>query len=107
MDHSWWLNVSLVFQLAQPDNLQTQSILFCIGFFTNEPEHLFRVFAYRSAAWRRYLFGDCDDPARGGARIKSTVLHGVETVREACEDLPVPFPLLPPHPLPHSFNAHP
>src|SRR5258708_24630600 len=93
MDHSWWLNVSLVFQLAQPDNLQTQSILFCIGFFTNEPEHLFRVFAYRSTARRRHLFGDFDDPSCGGDRIKPTVLHGVETAREGRESLAVQFAL--------------
>src|SRR6267154_3213778 len=93
MDHSWWLNVNLVFQLAQPDNLQAQRILFCIGFFTNEPEHLFRVFADRSAARRRHLFGDFDDPIRGGDRIKPTVLHGVETAREGREGLAVQFAL--------------
>src|SRR5258708_1290648 len=93
MDHSWWLNVSLVFQLAQPDNLQAQSILFCIGFFTNEPEHLFRVFAYRSAARRRHLFGDFDDPARGGDRIKrpevrSALLQGEHSNNDEEEEPP-------------------
>src|SRR5260370_12853104 len=92
MDHSWWLNVSLVFQLAQPDNLQAQSILFCIGFFTNEPEHLFRVFTYRSAARRAHLFGDFDDPARGGDTIKPTVLQCVDTLLQHRDPFSLQFP---------------
>src|ERR1700730_132536 len=82
---------------AQAGELQAECILFGVGLLANEPQHLFRVWTHRRAAWRGCLFSQLDDSPSGGSRIEAAVLHAIESCREGFECLAVKIALLRSH----------